>query len=466
MTSIDLTSLTPKPLKEELERIQAEAVDAGSLSEWESGFMSDIIRRGKRLSPKQADIVYRIIGSTANAVKIASAPESGDDEPHIRILKRIDLKSQDLSNWERRFMTDMKGRMLRNNAFSDRQKEIIMDMPGRMGSAADARARKEEQRRLKEQITTETGFERVAELLAGAMQNNLKRPAITFALLDENGEKMGGNVVFRTTQQTANIIEVTNRAKRDRWTTTYGIIDCNGGTFPYNGLCPDAVVRFARYVAEDPEAAAVENGMLTGNCCFCAAGLHDHRSTAVGYGPVCAKRYSLPWSEEVYRERLALRVLRLQSVRSIRDGENEDALHTVETITCEGCNQYVLHPVDYDREVRNETDPETWACRNGCNGHTYFDETEDKCEARFVVDTSEFLKGQYGNLTGVKSGTYDVAPRNITGITATGDTDGDKTTISPGKTYPCDGCGKVYQSYAGRYNHIRKGQCPETLNHS
>ena len=52
-----------------------------------------------------------------------------------------------------------------------------------------------------------------------------------------------------------------------------------------------------REFADDPARVAGEHGRLTGNCCFCHHTLEDARSTAVGYGPVCASHYGLPWGE-------------------------------------------------------------------------------------------------------------------------------------------------------------------------
>lgn len=48
-------------------------------------------------------------------------------------------------------------------------------------------------------------------------------------------------------------------------------------------------------LASDPEKVATEYGRLTGNCCFCSRKLSDERSTEVGYGPVCAKKFGLNW---------------------------------------------------------------------------------------------------------------------------------------------------------------------------
>lgn len=46
-------------------------------------------------------------------------------------------------------------------------------------------------------------------------------------------------------------------------------------------------------LAIDPAGVASKHGALTGKCCFCNSKLTDDRSTAVGYGPVCAAHYGL-----------------------------------------------------------------------------------------------------------------------------------------------------------------------------
>lgn len=48
-------------------------------------------------------------------------------------------------------------------------------------------------------------------------------------------------------------------------------------------------------MSSSPAETAAEYGKLTGNCCFCCRPLKDERSTSVGYGPVCAENYHLPW---------------------------------------------------------------------------------------------------------------------------------------------------------------------------
>lgn len=52
-----------------------------------------------------------------------------------------------------------------------------------------------------------------------------------------------------------------------------------------------------QHLNDDPAAAAAAYGHATGNCCFCTRPLSDERSTAVGYGPICAQHYNLPWGD-------------------------------------------------------------------------------------------------------------------------------------------------------------------------
>jgi len=60
---------------------------------------------------------------------------------------------------------------------------------------------------------------------------------------------------------------------------------------PLLGSLTALLTRFAK----EPVIVAAEFGKLTGRCCFCNSGLTDERSTEVGYGPVCAKQWHMPW---------------------------------------------------------------------------------------------------------------------------------------------------------------------------
>jgi hypothetical protein len=54
---------------------------------------------------------------------------------------------------------------------------------------------------------------------------------------------------------------------------------------------------FLTRLANDPAATAATFGIRTGRCVFCRQCLSDARSLAVGYGPICARNYALPWGD-------------------------------------------------------------------------------------------------------------------------------------------------------------------------
>lgn len=63
-------------------------------------------------------------------------------------------------------------------------------------------------------------------------------------------------------------------------------------------VAPSNLIPGLARFASDPVNVAKESGMLTGRCCFCNISLTDERSTEVGYGPICAKHYGLPWGSK------------------------------------------------------------------------------------------------------------------------------------------------------------------------
>lgn len=74
----------------------------------------------------------------------------------------------------------------------------------------------------------------------------------------------------------------------------------NGRLFPNGqaiGLDVPALTAALAVMAADPAAAAAAYGHAKGTCCFCARDLTDGRSVAVGYGPICAEHYGLPWGD-------------------------------------------------------------------------------------------------------------------------------------------------------------------------
>lgn len=69
-----------------------------------------------------------------------------------------------------------------------------------------------------------------------------------------------------------------------------GKITPDGVLMPSWDATPDHLAVVDK-VAQDPLAAAVEHGRLTGACACCGRPLSDAESVARGIGPVCAKRF-------------------------------------------------------------------------------------------------------------------------------------------------------------------------------
>ena len=77
----------------------------------------------------------------------------------------------------------------------------------------------------------------------------------------------------------------------------FGRIDLDGNVRPARAMTPE-VLDFLVAFDADPAASATAYGRRTGNCCFCHRELTDGRSVAMGYGPICAGHYGLPWGDE------------------------------------------------------------------------------------------------------------------------------------------------------------------------
>lgn len=77
------------------------------------------------------------------------------------------------------------------------------------------------------------------------------------------------------------------------------------GTFKGTRFASPALETGLRQLATSPAETAAAHGHHTGQCCFCNRKLTDDNSTAVGYGPVCAENYNLPYGAAATAEALA-----------------------------------------------------------------------------------------------------------------------------------------------------------------
>lgn len=89
-----------------------------------------------------------------------------------------------------------------------------------------------------------------------------------------------------------------NVTSEGRWgeRVWYGRIT-TGGAFHPARLCPESVATVLRDLASDPAGMVAAEGRKTGSCCFCRRVLSTDESLAVGYGPICADKFGLPWGD-------------------------------------------------------------------------------------------------------------------------------------------------------------------------
>lgn len=76
----------------------------------------------------------------------------------------------------------------------------------------------------------------------------------------------------------------------------YARIETDGSlTLNKQTLRPTGLEEELRKFAADPAGYAASYGKQSSNCCFCGTTITSNDSLAVGYGPICAERWGLPW---------------------------------------------------------------------------------------------------------------------------------------------------------------------------
>lgn len=149
--------------------------------------------------------------------------------------------------------------------------------------------------------TTDVGSVKgVVDLLERAAKH-LKFPAV---VVRANGRDIRLNIAGKKSKApgSINVTSATGGYGSREW---YGRVSRDGQFEPsrkHDAGTQTAVAAALKAMANDPAKAAAEYGHLTGCCCFCGTTLgegEDKRSVQIGYGPVCAKNFGLPWGKKV-----------------------------------------------------------------------------------------------------------------------------------------------------------------------
>ena len=129
----------------------------------------------------------------------------------------------------------------------------------------------------------------ILALLDGAAAR-LKRPKVR--LVTDAGQKVVLSVAGPASRYSGSIM-ITDGGPFGS-NVYFGRID-RDGSLVSAGAMTDEVKNLLFKFAADPAGVGALIGKRIGSCCFCARQLDTKESLAVGYGPVCADKYSLPW---------------------------------------------------------------------------------------------------------------------------------------------------------------------------
>lgn len=148
-------------------------------------------------------------------------------------------------------------------------------------------------RTIPQQTTEVASHLQVKEIFALLERNNqAKRPKLRVLIGKEELQLSRAGATARF-PGSLNIVEVQGRG----W---LGRIHLDGKFEPsrlVNETRAKEIGEALKEFASNPEEVARAYGKQTGHCCFCAKHLEDERSLIMGYGPVCAANWKLPWGE-------------------------------------------------------------------------------------------------------------------------------------------------------------------------
>lgn len=140
------------------------------------------------------------------------------------------------------------------------------------------------------------GYSRLFDLFNRA--GNLQFPTITFYSEDRD--------IFQLVHKRAGAYpEAINLSSgpKTQGGRFYGRVSRDGVLHPTKYEIPQFALAILAELMDDPEKTMAKYGKRTGCCCMCDTLLTDEISLAFGYGPTCAKNYSLPHGATEARRR-------------------------------------------------------------------------------------------------------------------------------------------------------------------
>lgn len=154
-------------------------------------------------------------------------------------------------------------------------------------------------------------------------ERTLKRPNIVIQP-NEQFKGLVKPIVIRPDQRDPNHRVLYVLEQQDDWQRNYLGHLTRDGSFTFRPYVKPEdepeITKLLSFIAEDPYSAIGALGRITGRCCFCNNSLKDEKSTELGYGPTCARKFGMPWgvraAANVREQREALSKNKYAAVRS------------------------------------------------------------------------------------------------------------------------------------------------------
>jgi len=252
------------------------------------------------LSPKQLYWVERLYQENKTGQRASKTVRMANEPAEVKILRAhapllINAKNQ-------KFADDLV-RQWDNRGFISRKQQFWLEKLAEM--AAEAAASQPVEVGL-------TGYGAVTELIARSANEaskKLKEPSVTL-WVEHDGHTQELRIRQPSTRKSDRLFnpaedlvveQVQRTVHATRSQTFHGIINKLDDSYYHAQNTPTWIVDTLEDFKNDPISTLAEMGRIAGRCTFCSRKLEDERSTAHGYGPICAKRYSLPWSTKTAR---------------------------------------------------------------------------------------------------------------------------------------------------------------------
>ena len=199
-------------------------------------------------------------------------------------LVQILEKSTTLSDKDLDFAFSLISGFKRYGRISDKQRYWLVTLAERSDNPQKA----------PERVKTAIGDLAALNALFDKAAQNLKHPSFIF---DVDGVGIKVSVAGPTSKAPGTLNVTTQGSFENR--TWFGRI-LKDGQFEASPRAniPSALVDGLKNFAKDPAGQAALYGQKFGICCFCSRELTDGRSIHVGYGPICAEKWNLPWGEK------------------------------------------------------------------------------------------------------------------------------------------------------------------------